>query len=275
MNYVNNKVCAVAGPLCAIGWIVGLLVFAQFLPPPSGNTGPAEIAQFYADNVTGIRTGMILVLFSGICYQPWVCAISVQMKRMEGATSPMTLVQFGLGTLFVLLFQLAAIFWQVAAYRPLENPEITQRFNDLGWMMFLISVPVVTIQGVAISLSIFGDKREEPILPRWFAWMNLWAQLVFLPGTVIPYFKDGPLAWNGIISFWVPAIIYTIWMLTLTKLLLNAVNRQRAEELAEQQFPTPTTDHTWEIQQLRSELSALRADHDLLAGQEPLRRTPV
>lgn len=275
MNYVNNKICAVAGPCCAIGWIVGLLVFARFLPPPSGSTGPAEIARFYADNVTGIRTGMIMVLFSGICYQPWVCAISVQMKRMEGVTAPMTLVQFGLGTLFVLLFQLAAIFWQVAAYRPLQNPEITQRFNDLGWMMFLISVPVVTIQGVAISLAIFGDKREEPILPRWFGWMNLWAQLVFLPGTVIPYFKDGPLAWNGAISFWVPAVIYTIWMLTLTKLLLDAVNKQRADQLAAPQFAASTSDHGAEIQQLRSELTELRAQQDLLAAREPLSRTPA
>ncbi len=157
----------------------------------------------------------------------------------------------------------------------MENPEITQRFNDLGWMMFLISVPVVTIQGVAISLAIFGDKREEPILPRWFAWMNLWAQLVFLPGTVIPYFKDGPLAWNGVISFWVPAVIYTIWMLTLTKLLLNAVNRQRAEELADQQCATAVTDHAAQIDQLRQEISALRAEHDLLAGRAQLSRTSV
>lgn len=70
------------------------------------------------------------------------------MKRIEGEQSPLTYVQFGLGTLFVLLFVLAAIFWQVAAYRPTEDPIFTHRMNDLGWFMFLISVPIVTVQGL-------------------------------------------------------------------------------------------------------------------------------
>jgi len=239
MSLVNNKICALAGPFCALGWILGLLVFAHFLPPPSGNDGPEVIAQFYAAHLGGIRTGMIIVLISGVCYQPWVCAIAIQMKRMEGKYAPMTYIQFGLGTLFVLLFQLAAVFWQVAAYRPLENPVITQRFNDLGWMMFLISVPVVTVQGIAISLAIYADKRETPILPRWFAWFNIWAQIVFLPGTVIPFFKDGPLAWNGLFSFWIPAVVYTIWMLALTYLLVKAVGRQYEDFLAEEHDGTP------------------------------------
>jgi hypothetical protein len=122
-----------------------------------------------------------------------------------------------------LLFVLAAIFWQVAAYRPLEDPALTQRFNDLGWFMFLISVPILTVQGIAISLAIFKDT-EQALFPRWFAYFNLWAQLIYLPGTVIPLFKSGPLAWNGILAFWIPAAVYTVWMCLLTWLLLRAAS---------------------------------------------------
>jgi hypothetical protein len=219
-----QRLCAWAGPFCAFLWIIALLFLADFIPPHNPKDGPNEIAQIYADNVTGIRWGMVLLLIGGVLYQPWVAAIAVQMKRIEGRQSPLTYVQLGLGTLFVLLFVLAAIFWQVAAFRPLEDPSLTQRFNDLGWFMFLISVPILTVQGIAISLAIFKDT-EEALFPRWFAYFNIWAQLIYLPGTVIPLFKSGPLAWNGILAFWIPAAVYTVWMCLLTWLLLRAASR--------------------------------------------------
>lgn len=223
MNASYQRVCAWAGPFCAFLWIIALLFLARFLPPHNPLDGPDAIAYIYAANTTGIRWGMVALLIGGVLYQPWVSVIAVQMKRIEGAQSPLTYVQFGLGTLFVLLFVLAAIFWQTAAFRPLEDPSLTQRFNDLGWFMFLISVPVLTVQGLALSLVIFQDS-EAVLFPRWFAWFNIWAQIIFLPGTVIPLFKSGPLAWNGIIAFWIPAAVYTVWMCLLTWLLLRAIS---------------------------------------------------
>jgi hypothetical protein len=224
MNATYQRLCAWTGPFCAFLWIIALLVFAKFLPPHHPEWGPEQIAQLYASNELGIRIGMIILLIGGVLYQPWVAVIAVQMKRIEGRQSVLTYVQLGLGTLFVLLFMMAAIFWQTAAYRPLEDMIFTQRMNDLGWFMFLISVPVVTVQGLALSLVIFQDKRQA-LFPRWFAWFNIWAQIIFLPGTVIPLFKSGPLAWNGIIAFWIPAAVYTVWMCLLTKLLLTAIKR--------------------------------------------------
>src|SRR5262245_54739899 len=221
MDVRYQRLCAWAGPFCAFLWIIALLFLADFIPPYNPSDGPNEIAQMFADNATGIRWGMVLLLIGGVLYQPWVAAIAVQMKRIEGRQSPLTYVQLGLGTLFVLLFVLAAIFWQVAAYRPLEDPVFTQRFNDLGWFMFLISVPILTIQGLSLSLAIFKDT-DEVLFPRWFAYFNIWAQLVYLPGTVIPLFKSGLLAWNGILAFWIPAAVYTVWMCLLTWLLLRA-----------------------------------------------------
>lgn len=223
MNVRYQKLCSWAGPFCAFLWIIALLFLADFIPPHDPQAGAAKIAHIYADHTTGIRLGMVLLLIGGVLYQPWVAAIAVQMKRIEGAQSPLTYVQLGLGTLFVLLFVLAAIFWQVAAFRPLEDPAITQRFNDLGWFMFLISVPILTVQGLALSLAIFKDT-DAWLFPRWFAWFNIWAQVIYLPGTLIPLFKSGPIAWNGILAFWIPAAVYTVWMCLLTWLLLRAAD---------------------------------------------------
>ncbi|GAA5176553.1 hypothetical protein GCM10023321_85230 [Pseudonocardia eucalypti] len=222
MTVRYQRICAWAGPFCAFLWIIALLVFAGFLPPHDPQAGADEIARIYADNPLGIRIGLVILLIGGVLYQPWVAVIAVQMKRIEGRQSPLTYVQLGLGTLFVLLFVLAAIFWEVAAFRPLEAPVLTQRFNDLGWFMFLVSVPIITVQGLALSLVVFQD-RDGALFPRWFAWFNIWAQIIFLPGTLIPLFKSGPLAWNGLFAFWIPAGVYTVWMCLLTALLLRAI----------------------------------------------------
>src|SRR5581483_447030 len=137
-----QRICAWAGPCSAFGWIIVLVFLAHFVPPPHPAENPAQILHLYQHHLIGIRLGMVLLLAAGVLYQPWVAVIAVQMRRIEGRHCPLTLVQFGLGTLFVLLFVLAAIFWQVAAYRPAEDPIFTQRMNDLGWFMFLISVPI-------------------------------------------------------------------------------------------------------------------------------------
>lgn len=226
VNARYQRICAWTGPFCAFLWILALLLFAGFLPPHQPEWGPEKIAQIYVDHPIGIRTGMVLLLIGGVLYQPWVSVIAVQMKRIEGRQSPLTYVQLGLGTLFVLLFVMAAIFWQTSAYRPLDDIVFTQRMNDLGWFMFLISVPILTVQGLALSLVIFD--RGQTLFPRWFGWFNIWAQIIFLPGTVIPFFKNGPLAWNGVIAFWIPAAVYTVWMCVLTKLLLDAIKKPEA-----------------------------------------------
>ena len=223
MGVSYQRVLAWAGPVCAVIWVVGLLVFARFIPPPSPRDGAEQIAHFFDEHAVGIRVGMVLLLVGGVLYQPWVAVITVQMKRIEGSQSPLAYVQLGLGTLFVLLFVLAAIFWQTAAFRPLDDMVLTQRLNDMGWFMFLISVPIVTGQGVALSLAVFQDSTQT-LFKRWFGWFNLWAQLVFLPGTFIPLFKTGPMAWNGSVSFWIPAAVFSIWMCVLTWALLRAVN---------------------------------------------------
>jgi hypothetical protein len=221
-------------------WIIALLFLARFIPPHHPDWGPNQIAQLYADNTVGIRAGMVLLLIGGVLYQPWVSIIAVQMKRIEGPQSVLTYVQLGLGTLFVLLFVLAAIFWQTAAFRPLEDPSLTQRFNDLGWFMFLISVPILTVQGLALSLVIFRDTGGV-LFPRWFAWFNIWAQLMFEPGTFIPFFKSGPVAWNGILSFWIPAAVYTVWMCLLTALLLKAISAPDPRLTAERADQQPVS----------------------------------
>jgi cytochrome c-type biogenesis protein CcmH/NrfF len=108
----------------------------------------------------------------------------------------------------------------------MENIEITHRFNDMAWMLFIGPVCTIFVQGMAITIAILSDKSEQPVLPRWLGWFNLWAQIIYLPGILIPYFKSGPLAWNGLLAFWIPVVVFTVWLCLITAMLLRAINEQ-------------------------------------------------
>src|SRR6202007_986913 len=75
MSVTYQRLCAWAGPFCAFLWIIALLFLADFIPPPHPTWGADKIAHTYADNPTGIRLGMVVLLIGGVLYQPWVAAI--------------------------------------------------------------------------------------------------------------------------------------------------------------------------------------------------------
>jgi hypothetical protein len=55
--------------------------------------------------------------------------------------------------------------------------------------------------------------------------------LMFLPlfwlagGSLCVFVQHGPLAWNGVIAFWLLAIAFFIWMVTMSLTMLRASRR--------------------------------------------------
>jgi hypothetical protein len=233
MNARSQRICAWAGPVCAVTWAAGFFLLAGFIPPPSPSLDAHQIATMFAEHGWRIRTGLIVVGFGGAIYCPWAAEISVQLKRIEGRFSPMTYTQLGMGSVFVLIFIVPVMMWQAAAFRPMENIEITHRFNDMAWLLFIGPVCTIFVQGMAITIAILSDKSEPPVLPRWLGWFNLWAQIIYLPGILIPYFKSGPLAWNGLLAFWIPVVVFTVWLCLITAMLLRAINEQERAAIHE------------------------------------------
>ena len=234
MNAFSQRICAWAGPVSAITWMIGFFLLAGFIPPPSPGQGAAEIAGIFADHTNRIRAGMIVLMFGGAFYAPWAAVISVQLKRIEGRSSPMAYTQLGMGSVFVLIFIVPVMIWQAAAFRPLENIEITHRLNDLAWLLFIGPVATIFVQGMAITIAILGDKSDRPVFPRWLGWFNLWAQIIYLPGILIPFFKSGPLAWNGVVAFWIPVVVFTVWMILVSVMVLRAIKDEERQVNAQQ-----------------------------------------
>jgi hypothetical protein len=52
------------------------------------------------------------------------------------------------------------------------------------------------------------------------------------PGTVVMFFKSGPLSWTGLFVFWLPFTAFFAWLMVMFRLLLKAIGQERADDAA-------------------------------------------
>jgi hypothetical protein len=261
MNARNQRLCVWSAAAMIVIMLAGLLV-AGFLPLPAPSMTASEVAALISEHTFRIQLGMVLVACGAAFLGPFISAVTVQMRRIEGTHSPLSWLQLGLGTLFVFEFILPCFVCLAATYRPQRSPEVTQALFDLCWLMFVGVVSTAVIQCAAVALAILGDKRTQPIFPRWVGMFNIWTALIFGFGGVIVFFKSGPLAWNGVVPFWIPLSIYGAWLGVMIWAVLEAVARQEREYtgLPDADAGSQNLDTQHELALLRAEVAAMRAE---------------
>src|SRR5581483_3345724 len=87
------------------------------------------------------------------------------------------------------------------------------------------NTPPALMQCGAVGFAVLGDKSGDPVFPRWVGYYNLWTAFMFLPGALVIFFHTGPFAWNGILAFWVVAVLFGAWFIVMTFVLLQAIKR--------------------------------------------------
>jgi hypothetical protein len=255
MNIRANKACVWCGVGFVVLFLLAFWIIGNFVPPPSPSWGAARLTEFYLANSTRIRVGMIISAVAAILIVPWAAAINVQLRRIEGPQAvwgPSQLIGAGMSTL---VFEYILFFWVAATFRVDRPAEIVQTMNDMGWIPFVGLAGTAMLQAIAIGVAILSDDRTAPVLPRWVGYANLWCALLFTPGAVNVFFKDGPLAWNGIISWYMVLVVFCIWFIVNTVAVLEALNLQAATERTAKADAPPD-----ELSALKAEVAAMRAE---------------
>lgn len=217
-------------PFLALTWIVIFFLFPGFSPPMSPTMSADAVAAFYRDpeNLPRIRYSMIMFNWFGIGIVTFLVLIVMQIKRMAHRSSMLAYCYLGCSTGGPVLFFLANLFWLIAAFRPERDPQLTQMFNDLAWISFTGQVGFMVAQCLFLALAIFLDRQEEPVFQRWVAHFNLLIAVAIAPAAFVATTLTGPLAWDGLLSFWVRNSALALWLIVMTILVGKNIFKQRA-----------------------------------------------
>jgi hypothetical protein len=234
MNKRSQLLCVWSGPLFCALFAVGMVALAQFIPPPTAHDSAADVVRLYSEHNDRLKAGLVLMMIAAAFFAPWSGVISVHLKRIEGRFSPMTYTQLACGAVGVLVILMPVMVMIVASFRPGRDPQITQTLNDLAWIPFIMVFSPVMVQCLSIAIAVASDSKQR-VFPRWAAYFNFMCAVLLLPAVLIPFFKHGPFAWQGILEFWLAAIVFFGWVVVMTLVLFGAVKRQ-AEDAIEQQI---------------------------------------
>ncbi len=225
MNKSVEYACAHSGLLFATMLGAGAFFIPGWFPPVDPGLDANEIAAMFQEDRLRIRLGMTVTAFGAIFYMTFTGIIAVQTRRIEGESHPLTYIQLiSICGTFIVIW-LAAYLWLAAAYRPTTSPETVQIFNDLAWMMFIGGFQPAFLQWLALAWCILIDKKEEPTYPKWVGYATIWITLTTFVGAFLPYFYSGPFAWNGILGFWMAAVMFFGWILMMWWMTVRAVRR--------------------------------------------------
>jgi hypothetical protein len=216
-------------------YLFGFGYVAKFLPPPSPSMSAAALAAFYAQHHAGIETGQLIGVLSAGFMFVWPAAVSAQMARAEAGAFPwLAVIQYVAASVLCVLFMICGFIWCIAAYRPDLNPDTLRMLNDAGWLIFVMGYPEYAVQLGVIAIAGLQDKRAEPFLPRFVCYATLVDMVIGGGGAFANLVYQGPLAWNGIIGFWIPIVSFSLWLVfLLLPCLLKAIAREAAESSQE------------------------------------------
>ena len=221
-------------PALAIIWIAAFFLFPGFLHPMSPTMSAEEVAAFYRDpeNLPRIRFSMILFNWFCVGLIPILTLIVMQIRRMAHRTPVFSYCILGCATGGPTLFLIANLFWLLAAFRPERDPALIQLFNDLAWVTFATQVPYLIAQSVILALAIYLDDQTRPVFRPWVAHFNLLVAAALAPAAFTGLALGGPMAWDGLLPFWVKNVSIAAWIVVMGLVLGQAIYRQRAEEAA-------------------------------------------
>ncbi len=220
-----NRLCIWLGPIGTAIVYVGLLI-AGLAVAPSPN---APVA-FYTDNRHAIQVGMVVAMFGGALYGPWLAMLARAFKLVDRGRSGFANYQIVFGVFLMIATLVPFYLLEVAVFRPGASAEVVQAFVDAAWIMVLgfvyVHVSAVLLTGVFILL----ECRASQMFPRWLGWLNVVVALLSVPGLFTGTATTGVLTWNGVVAFGLPSVAFFPWLVAWTYALLRIERLSVASE---------------------------------------------
>lgn len=227
MTEKHQRLCVWAG-LAFVPCFGFAFLLMGWVPPHSAALSAADIANSFQDHRTTIRIGLYILTAVSPLLAFFGAALTHQCRRLVGS-SPLVWVQAISAAAILFEFIVPQMVWQTAVFRADRDPATVQMLNDQAWLLYLGVVGTVMAQLVILAICILQDPRADPLLPRWSAYLCLWVAVCVSTGSLIVFVHTGPIAWDGLISWWVVVIAFFVWIATLSALMIRASHRVEHE----------------------------------------------
>jgi hypothetical protein len=226
------RLCAAMGPVFLLAFIVCWGVLGYNIPPIPADLSPDDMAQHFRTHANEIRAGMAGAMLFGVLYLPWTLSITKVMQTTEtDGNDIMSTLQMWGGGITVVPLVTSSVFWLTGAYRPeVLDPKILQMLYDMGWLLIDMFYAITTVAMVAMGVGFLADKRDEPLMPRWASWYTIWAGMSFLFELLMPFFKIGLFARQGVLNFWIEFVVWFAYILIVTFYIFKAIARLEREQ---------------------------------------------
>ena len=217
-------------PVVGVILLVAFVAFPGFRPPMSPNMPAADVAAFFARHTAGTRLSMIIFDVCGIMLLPFFMLIVLQIKRMGTPSQVFAYCYLSAVVSGATFFAISNLLWLLAAFRPERDPALIQLLNDLAWIIFTAPVGMLVGQCVSLALAIYLDARPRPVFPRWVAHLNVATAVVLVPAACAAVVTTGPLAWDGLVSFWLKIGAFSAYLVVMFFVVWTALRQQAREE---------------------------------------------
>lgn len=218
-------------PFFSIGTVVGWLILANFIDPASADLTAEETKQWFTvDHRDGVLLGCSIFLLSSGFLAIWTSQLAINMWRVEGRNPLMALTQYGCGIAIVVIVVINCSLWLGAAYRPEAGADVVVALNDAAWLGFLIAWPILSIQMLATARIALLDPRK--VFPRWLSWASIAGAFLLVTAGGPAFTHSGTFAFHGFLGFYLPVIIWGLWMDAHAFFMRRDVRRRMQAEAA-------------------------------------------
>ena len=205
-----------------IGAVVGWWLLGGYWPLHAPTDSEAQIVTFYQDDLISKRLGLVVLMWTAVSMLFFTSAVTNHLSRIEGRSGPLTHCMLLGGYATAMLTFYPCLWWLTALFRPERAPELIYLLSDIGWLQFIGGVSLVATMYVAVAIAAFVDESDKPVFPRWSGYFTCWVLVLLIPGQLLFQFKDGPFAWDGLLAFWVPGILFFAWFIIIGQMIVKA-----------------------------------------------------
>lgn len=207
--------------------------FGHNLPPAAPSFSGPQLAAHFAAHRDALLFGNSMAALVAVLWIPWTAQLTVVMRRIEGASPVLTIIQLSGGILTAWVLMFCPAIWATAVFRTDLEPNTVRALNDLGFILFNITYAVTSVQAIAAGIVGLADRSERPVFPRLVSYWAIFTGLSFVVLTAMPFYTTGPIAWNGGISFWGLFGTYFAWTASMGVCMIRDAKRRLREEVAQ------------------------------------------